>query len=167
MVIKFLHVILLASVKYAFTFPYAMIIGLDYKQALLAVLTGGIGGVLFFYYLSKPISRFSGVFFRRVCKCSPPFFKYKYKQFCERQNLRGKPKIFSRKSRIIARLKKSYGLWGIVITMPFFLTIPVGTFLAYKYYSHQKFIVGYLILSIVVWTAILSVVIHLFPNIFF
>ena len=38
MAIKIIHVILLASVKYIFTLPYAMIIGLEYKQAIIAIL---------------------------------------------------------------------------------------------------------------------------------
>ena len=41
MAIKIFHVILLASVKYIITLPYAMVIGLKYEQAIFAVLTGG------------------------------------------------------------------------------------------------------------------------------
>ncbi|MBK6285707.1 MAG: hypothetical protein IPF54_26295 [Draconibacterium sp.] len=48
MIFKILHVILLASVKYFLTLPYALIIGLDFDQALISVLIGGIGGFLFF-----------------------------------------------------------------------------------------------------------------------
>lgn len=167
MILKIIHVILLASVKYFFTFPYAMIIGLDYKQALFAVLAGGIGGVVFFYYLSKPLFRYSGILFRNICKLSPPVYKMWYKKICDKHKHRPKAKIFSRKSRIIAKIKSTYGLWGIIITTPFFLTIPVGAFLASKYYSHHKYIVGYLILSVIGWAILLSVLIHLFPNIFF
>lgn len=167
MIIKFVHVILLAAVKFILTLPYAMVIGLKYEQALAAVLIGGIGGFLFFYYLSKPVARgFNNMiplFFRYV----PLFMKMRYEAFCERRRKKSKPRIFSRRSRMIARIKNSYGLPGIILTTPLLLTIPVGAILANKYYSKRKYVVLYMILSIVGWTAVLSGVIFLFPNLFF
>jgi hypothetical protein len=166
-VIKILHVILLASVKYIITLPYAMVIGLEYKQAIFAVLIGGIGGFLFFYYLSKPVFRAVDKYWPVICKYGPPVIRAKYKVWCERKQVRRKTKVFSRKNRTIAKIKRTYGLWGIVLTTPLFLTIPVGAFLASKYYSRRKYIVGYMILSIIGWAAVLSILVHLFPNIFF
>lgn len=166
MFIKFLHIILLASVKYFVTLPYAMIIGLDYKQAIIAVLIGGIGGFLFFYYLSKPVIRGFNVLWPRICKIAPPYYRLKYKAMCERKENHSY-RIFTRKSRIIARIKSTYGLWGIIFATPLFLTIPVGAFLASKYYPHQRHIVLYMILSIIGWAGVLSGIVHLFPNVFF
>jgi hypothetical protein len=166
MILKYLHIILLASVKYMLTLPYAMLIGLNYKQALFAVLIGGIGGVFFFYYLSKRIIVWGNVLWPFLCKMSPPVLQAKYQHLCE-QRSKKITKKFTRKNRFLARFKKSYGLWGIVITTPLFLTIPLGTFLANKYYSRNRFIVLYMILSIVGWTGIISGLLHLFPKIFF
>lgn len=167
MIIKFLHVILLASVKYFFTLPYAMLIGLEYKQAIIAVLIGGIGGFLFFYYLSKPVIRGFDFMCPYLYRLIPPVFSTRYKSFCERQKARKPLKIFSRKSRIIGKIRTTYGFWGIVFATPFILTIPVGAFLASKYYSRRKHIVLYMILSIVGWGVVLSGVVHLFPKVFF
>lgn len=167
MVIKFVHVILLASVKYFFTLPYAMIIGLDYKQAIIAVLIGGIGGFLFFYYLRKPIVLGFNFLIHNFCRFSPPVYRIRYKMYCDKLKPKKKLKIFSRKSRIIAKIKSSYGLWGIVLATPLFLTIPLGAFLASKYYSRRKHIVLYMILSIVGWAVVLTGVVFLFPNVFF
>ena len=144
-----------------------MIIGLEYKQAIFAVLIGGIGGFLFFYYLSKPVFMMVDKFWPLICKHGPPVIRAKYKVWCERKLESRQTKIFNRRSRIIAKIKKSWGLWGIVITTPLFLTIPVGAFLASKYYSRRRFIVFYMILSIIAWAAVLSVLVHLFPNVFF
>ena len=167
MVIKILHVILLASVKFFFTLPYAMIIGLDYKQAIIAVLIGGIGGFLFFFYLSKPIIRGVDYLWPIVCSTFPPVLKRKYEAYCKRCDRKRSRKVFSKRSRLIAKIRTTYGLWGIVFATPFLLTIPVGAFLASKYYSRRKHIVLYMILSIVGWAAVLSGVVHLFPNVFF
>lgn len=167
MFLKIIHVILLASIKYIVTLPYAMVIGLDYKHAIIAVLIGGIGGFLFFYYLSKPVIRGIDYFWPFICKIITPFIKSRYSAFCERKMKKKTPNIFSKKSRLIGKIRTTYGFWGIIFATPFLLTIPVGAFLASKYYSHRKHIVLYMIISITGWGAILSGIVHLFPNVFF
>ena len=165
MVIKILHVVLLASVKYFFTLPYAMIIGIDYFPAVIAVLGGGIGGFLMFFYLSKPVFRFFNRNQVYICALIPLKLKNRYRLFCERRKRLHK-KIFTRKNRFIIRLKTTYGFWGIIIATPVLLTIPVGAFLASKYYSKRKMLIPYMILSIVGWAVVLSGFIHLFPEVF-
>ncbi len=167
MILKFIQVILLATVKFFLTLPYAMVIGLGYKEALIAVLVGGIGGFLFFYYISKTISAWLRKVAPVLCSNIPESMKRRLHFICKHVHTTKKIKLFSRKNRLIARFKKSYGLWGIVLATPLFLTIPVGAFLANKYYSHQPYIVLYMIMSIVGWTAVLSGVLHLFPKVFF
>ncbi|MEZ5103605.1 MAG: hypothetical protein R2757_03865 [Draconibacterium sp.] len=167
MVFKIGHVILLASVKYILTLPYAMIIGLEYKQAILSVLIGGIGGFLFFYYLSKPIARSFNNTLPYVCRFIPAYIKIRFKTYCV-ERFRNKPKkMFTRKSRFLAKFRSTYGFWGIIITTPLFLTIPVGAFLANKYYSKRKQTVPFMILSIIGWAAVLSGLVHIFPKVFF
>lgn len=167
MIFKILHVILLASVKYFVTLPYAMIIGLDFDQALISVLIGGIGGFLFFYYLSKRINVLIDFLKPKLCRIIPFFIKVKFNLFCERLTTKKPSKIFSRRSRFITKVKTTYGFWGIIIATPFILTIPVGAFLANKYYSKRWQTVPYMIMSIVSWAAVLSGVVHIFPKVFF
>jgi len=167
MAIKVIHVILLASVKYIFTLPYAMIIGFEYKLAIILVLIGGIGGFLFFYYMSKPLLLGFNIAWPCICKIVPPGIKTRYAVYCERRIQKRNPRIFSKKSRFIVKIRTTYGLWGIVFATPVLLTIPVGAFLANKYYSTRKYIVFYMILSIIGWAAVLSGLVHLFPNVFF
>ena len=164
--IKIIQTILLASVKYIFTLPYAMLIGLDYKQAIIAVLIGGIGGFLFFFYLGKHLNRSFDFLWAIICNAFPAPLKRRYNAYCKRKNRLKSRKLFTKRSRLIARLRATYGLWGIIFATPVLLTIPFGAFLASKYYSHRKHIVLYMILSIVGWAAVLSGVVHLFPNLF-
>lgn len=164
MIIKFAHVILLAAVKFIVTLPYAMIIGMEFGEALAAVLIGGIGGFLFFYYLSKQLILHFQKVLPLLSRWIPLFIKMRIQTIREK---RKKARIFTRKNRLLARFRRSYGLPGIILTTPFLLTIPVGAFLANKYYSKRKYVVLYMILSIVGWTAVLSGIIHLFPGIFF
>lgn len=163
---KIFHIIILASVKYILTLPYAMLIGVEYKYAILAVLGGGIGGFLLFFYLSKPLDKGLNKVWPHVCRAVPNSFKARFQLFCDRQ-LNKSGKRFSRKNRFIVRVKTTYGLWGIIIATPVILTIPIGAFLANKYYGRRKYVVTYMIMSIVGWGAVLSGIVHLFPKVFF
>ncbi len=167
MIFKIAHVALLASVKYIFTLPYAMLIGLEYKQAVIAVLAGGIGGFLFFYYLSKPFLRGMDRVRPYICRIVPGFIKTRYQTFCQKRLIKKPVKIFTKKSRFIGKLRTTYGFWGIIIATPLLLTIPLGAILASKYYSKKRQTVPYMIMSIVGWAAVLSGIIHIFPKVFF
>ncbi|QIA09639.1 hypothetical protein [Draconibacterium halophilum] len=164
--LKILHIVLLASVKYIVTLPYAMIIGLDYEYALLAVLTGGIGGFLFFYYISKPLNRGLILMWPCLCKAIPNSLKGRYHNWCINRTKKKKKRIFTWKNRFISRMRSNYGFWGVIIATPVLLTIPIGAFLANKYYAQRRHIVLYMILSIIGWAGVLSGLVHLFPKVF-
>ena len=166
MALKILHIIVLASVKYIVTLPYAMLIGVEYKYAILSVLAGGIGGFLLFFYLSKPLDRGLSRAWPHLCHLMPEGIKRRFQLYCN-QHLSRNNKRFTKKNRFLVRVKTTYGLWGIIIATPAVLTIPIGAFLASKYYSRRKNVVTYMILSIVGWGILLSGFVHLFPNIFF
>jgi uncharacterized protein involved in cysteine biosynthesis len=76
-------------------------------------------------------------------------------------------RIFSRKSRFLVKVKTTYGFWGIIIATPFLLTIPVGAFLANRYYAKRPQTVPFMIISIISWAGFLSGIVHIFPRIFF
>lgn len=165
--LKLLHIVLLASVKYLVTLPYAMLIGVDYKYAILAVLFGGIGGFLLFFYLSTPLLRLVKRFRPQLCKLIPTSFKSRYECYCKRSDSKKPHNIFSKRSRFLVRTKSTYGFWGIILATPVILSIPIGAFLVNRYYSHKKNIVWYMILSMIGWAGVLSGLIFLFPGIFF
>ncbi|WP_320279973.1 hypothetical protein [Draconibacterium sp. IB214405] len=165
--LKILHIVLLASVKYIVTLPYAMIIGLDYKYALLAVLTGGIGGFLFFFYISKPLNRGLMRMWPCLCNAIPNSIKGRYHAWCITRMKKKPKRIFTRRNRFITRMRSNYGFWGVIIATPVLLTIPIGAFLANKYYAQRRHIVLYMILSIIGWAGVLSGLVHLFPKVFF
>ncbi len=167
MVFKIIHVILLASVRYFYTLPYALLIGLEFKQAIIAVLAGGMGGFLFFYYLSKYVIHAFNFVWPYICNLVPQYIKRRYHKIYKHSKTDKKIKIFTRKNRFLVRFRNTYGFWGIIITTPLLLSIPLGAFLAGKYYRHRRHLVLYMMCSILGWGAVFSGIIHLFPNVFF
>jgi hypothetical protein len=134
---------------------------------VIAVLIGGIGGFLFFYYLSKRLIKGVDYLKPKICLFIPYFLRNRYQLFCDRMKANKPTKKFSRKSRLIGKIRTTYGFWGIIIATPFILTIPVGAFLANKYYSKRPQTVPYMIASIIGWAAVLSGIVHIFPRVFF
>jgi hypothetical protein len=163
-IFKIIQVFFLASVKYVLTFPYALIIGLDFGQTLIAVTLGGIAGFFFFYY-------FSGFAIRKyhhlktwLWKCSSPALRLKLRQLIAwRKRMTGE-RVFSKRNRFIVRFRSKFGLPGIVILSPVILSIPFGAFLLNKYYSQHKFAMSYMVLSILSWTAVFVAVALIFPD---
>lgn len=122
-------------------------IGFGYVETLLITAIGGVAGVFFFYYLSSAImllfSKLSGR------------FKKKYET-------PKKKRVFTWKNKLIVRIKRDYGLIGLAAITPTFLSIPVGTFLAARYFPDGRKVITYLSLSVIVWSVIVSSVVIIF-----
>jgi hypothetical protein len=163
-VLKIIQVFLLATVKYVFTFPFALLIGLNLEQTLFAVTLGGLAGFFFFYHFSGfAISRIHHIkaFLR---KHVPLSVRLKYRQLINWRKQKTGERIFSRRNRFIVRFRAKFGLPGIIILSPVVLSIPIGAFLLNKYYSKHKFAISYMVLSILSWTAVFVAVALVFPN---
>ncbi len=163
-VFKIIQVFLLATVKYVFTFPIALLIGLNFVQTLLAVTLGGIAGFFFFYYLSGYLVKrvhYLRTFIRRH---APRPIRLKFRQLLNwRKKITGE-RIFSKRNRFIVSFKAKYGLLGIVVLSPVILSIPIGAFLLNKYYSKHKMAKPYMVLSILSWTAVFVAFVMIFPH---
>jgi hypothetical protein len=161
MIFKVIQTIFLASFKYLFTLPYALLIGVEYELAVLSLLIGGIGGFLFFYYMYKPAEMAIKSLWERVVHLVPDLIL----NVLRRKKEKRKPG-FSWRLRFLARLKNTYGMWGIILTTPAFLSVPLGAILARRYYSRKRNLIFYMILSFIGWAVLYSGVIFLFPDIF-
>lgn len=138
-----------------FLAPFVSIqMGFSYSQTLVFTAVGGVAGVWFFYHLSHIIiAIYRRYFTHRLLPYlrSISFFK-------ERFSFKSKKRIFSKRSRSIALIRSRYGLLGIVILTPVFLSIPLGTFLAITYYSKHQHLLAYLAASVVCWTFVLTTI---------
>ena len=164
-VVKIVHVILLATVKYFYTPIYAFFIGLSFIETLLSLLAGGIFGFFVFYYISNIL-----ILLARYLK--PVLIKYTPQSLLDRmQNWKQKRKEkrkgrkkFSLRNKLIVKLKTKYGMWGISLLTPIALSIPIGAFLLRKYYHNRKEAIPIMLLSIITEGIILCIVYWLILN---
>jgi len=163
-VFKIIQVFLLATVKYVITFPYALLIGLNFQQTLIAVTLGGIAGFFFFYHLSGHAIKQVHHLKTFLRKHTPHSIRLRFRQLVLwRKQMTGE-RVFSKRNRMIARFRAKFGLIGIVILSPVILSIPIGAFLLNKYYSKHKMAKPYMVLSIVSWTAVFVAFALIFPH---
>ena len=163
-VFKIIQVFLLATVKYVLTFPYALMIGLNFEQTLISVTLGGLVGFFFFYHFSgfalKQFHHVKTFVWRHI----PIYVKFKYRQLCAwRKRVTGE-KVFTKTNRFIVKFRTRYGLIGIIVASPIILSLPVGAFLLNKYYPKHKLVMPYMIISILSWAAVFVAFAIIFPH---
>lgn len=147
---KFLLLFLSAAFKFLFFVPAAIqALDLNFVESLVFSQTSGMFGVAFTLYLSKYIFA--------------AFDVVKRKLMGKRHMPKKKAKLFTTRNRRIVKIKKGYGLLGISLITPTILSIPVGTLIAAKIYSHKRGQVYlYMSASVAVWSLIFSAILTAF-----
>lgn len=137
--LEFIIALLVATFKFAVTVPFFILSEkLSFWESVGFGILSGTFGIFIFMYLSSGILRFWNWFKRKT-----GLFKRK------------KPKkIFSKKTRRWVKMRNRFGLVGIAILTPILLSIPIGCFIAMRYYKNKKKIFLYLFISVVIWSFI-------------
>ena len=144
-VVQILLTILLSSIKFAMTFPIAVIqFQFSFTETILWTNLGGVLGICFFAFLSE----------RAIAWWNRTFGKRRKER---RMHSASGKRIFTNKNRRIVRIKQRYGLLGIAISTPFLLSIPVGTFLVVRYYRLTTRGIAYLVAANLLWSVIYAV----------
>jgi hypothetical protein len=157
--LKILIVFLVSSIKFLFAPALSFSMGLNFIQTWLSTTAGGIVGVIFFFFLSKwVLMLYSRYFFYYFHLLRTKIYRF--------LNLT-LPKIiparrFTRRNRMIIKIVNKFGMFGIVILTPVLLSIPLGTFIATRYYSANRFLLVYLSASVLFWSLFMSSAISLF-----
>jgi hypothetical protein len=132
-------VYLLSTVKFVFGgIPMALGMGFSFFEAVTVTSLGGFTGVTIFVYSSDKI-----------------IANYKRKQAHNRiHNPHLTPtKVFTKKKRFIVYVKKKFGLPGIALLTPLILSIPIGCFLAVRYFKDKQTILIYMFSSVFIWSS--------------
>lgn len=149
--------ILLASVKFAITFPLVILeFKFSFFETILWMNVGGILGIYFFAYLSEGLNR---------------WIKNLISQRKKKRGIAEKPKkkkrIFTKRNRRIIQIKQKYGLIGIAFITPLLLSIPIGVFLAVRYYPRSRAKYAFLIGSNIAWSFIYTSFYMFWNDLFF
>jgi hypothetical protein len=139
---EIVSVFLLSTVKFVFGgVPMALGLKFTFIEAVVVTSAGGFTGVITFVTLSEKLLAFIDK--RRTLKKAknpnPPV-----------------KKKFTRTNKVIITVKQRFGLLGFALMVPFFIPIPLGCFLAVRYFNDKKKIITYLFGSILFWSITVS-----------
>jgi hypothetical protein len=115
----------------------------NFFQSLLFTVIGGVVGVFVFVLLSEQILKL----FRRM--------------FAKKIRVK---KVFTWKNKMIVKTVRSFGLFGLAAITPAVLSIPLGVFLAVRYFSNRRQIITYFSISVICWSLIFSSVLTLMQS---
>ena len=147
-----ISVFLVASIKYFWATPYSFGLRLNEWETILIIEAGGILGFLFFYYFFGFLFKELKLIWPKVYHFTPILFKVRFEIWLNsRRSNRINARKFTKRNKMIVRMRKRYGMWWLVILSPIMLSIPVGALLGNKYFKHNHHFIPYMLLSIFIW----------------
>ncbi len=138
-----LSVVLTASVKFLFAGLVSFGMGNGFWETLIYTAIGGLLGMCVFFLGGKGLLE---------------WFRKRYLRRVQERTSKGLPpkRIFTRTNRLIVRVKQRYGILGLAMFAPPTLSIPVTALLAAKYFRHDRRTLPTLLVSVLLWSAVLS-----------
>ena len=117
-------VFFLSTFKFMFAPFTGYGLGLSFWETYISSVAGGTFGAAIFYYASEIFMNYS-------------LRKRKQKEiiYLEKGLVLPKKKKFTKTNRFIIRLKRKLGIYGICFWAPFFLSVPIGSVVAAKFYG--------------------------------
>lgn len=146
-ILKLIGGLLLCSVKFGVAFlPTIRLYDYNFLESVLFGLASGFIGSVAFVYAGDFLNRLIDLVGNRIRGNRPRKIRKK----------------FTKANRRIVSIKSRYGLIGIALVSPILISIPVGAFIAVRYFHNKKKILLYMMASVAVWTVIFSSVNLLF-----
>ena len=138
---EIITVFLLSTFKFVLGgVPLALTLGFSFFEAVVVTSLGGFTGVLIFVSLSN--------FLIKKIK------DLRHKK--PKEKVENKKKMFTRKNRLIITVKQRFGLWGIAALTPLLFSIPIGCFIATRYFKDRQKIIIYMFASVLSWSIAIS-----------
>lgn len=165
--LKFLNVVLLAGIKFFFAPIYAFNIGLDFWSTYVALIIGGSISFLLVYYATNLFLVYVNHFKPKVVKVSTNKTRLYYRNWKKKraQKRLGRKKFTKRNKRMV-RIRRDWGMWGLIVSSPVLLSIPIGAILLRKYYGHRKRTIPSMLVYLLVWGLVLNTAYWLIMKIF-
>jgi hypothetical protein len=122
----------------------------SFLTGFLMNISAGFTGVSFFFFLSD-------------------YFMGRAHQKRVRRLIDGtaKPKkTFTLLNKFLVRGKRKLGLFGIAILTPMFISIPLGSIVTAKFFTHKKWAYPSLLLAVVFWALVIGGLASFCPDLF-
>ncbi|PLX05485.1 MAG: hypothetical protein C0598_14605 [Marinilabiliales bacterium] len=166
-ILKLLNVALFAGIKFFFAPIYAFNIGLDFWSTYIALVVGGSISFLLVYYATNLFLIYIKHFKPKVVMVTSKKTRLYYNNWKKKRHVKrqGRKKFTKRNKRMV-RIRRDWGMWGLIVSSPILLSIPVGAILLRKYYGHRKRTIPCMISYLLVWGLVLNTSYWLMMNVF-
>lgn len=155
----------IASIKFFWATPYAYLFRLNQVETFVLIQLGGLLGFLFFYSLFSFLLKELKLIWPLIYYITPRIFKVRFEHWWDLRRYRKlMANKFTRRNKLIVRIRRKYGMVGIVVLTPVLLSIPVGALLGTKYFHHKRGFIPSMLLSIFVWGIISVLLFGTFLN---
>lgn len=119
----------------------------NFLKVFLVSCAGGIGGTVFYTYLSA-------------------FLINWWEKFKHSRNLFQNKKVFTKSNRRLIRIKNRFGLTGIAILTPVILSIPLGAFLGERFFKKKSKVILAISFWVVIWSVVFYFIYYFFYDFF-
>ncbi len=135
---EFILIFLFAATKFAMALGYMLLptTNYNYFEIVATLVAGGTTGVFVFYYTTGWINQL-------INKLLPQ---------------KTEKKVFTKGNRRFISIKNKYGLIGISALTPILLSIPLGCFLASRFYADKKSTIPIMLVGIIFWAFVLPLI---------
>ena len=140
----------LATFKFMFAPLYGKGVGLSFLETYLSLLSGGVLASLVFFKLTHKLSE-----------------RAKQKRFTRRQQALSmgfeyfEPKKFTRTNKLVVKMRRRFGFFVCSFFFPFFLSVPLGTIIATKFFGAKTLFYPIVILGLAINGLIATTLVYL------
>jgi hypothetical protein len=141
----------LATFKFMFAPLYGLMNHLSFIESYLCTLAGGFVSATAFYWPAE-------IFMARAHKKR----KEKLRKSLESGKKIAVQKNMTRTNKMVVKIKRSIGIWGIALYVPLFLSVPIGSIITAKFYGKDKRTFYIVLLGLAMNGFIFSLLFYLF-----
>ncbi len=156
--LKIVQVFFLAMIKYFYAPLYGVAIGIGFWENFFSLIAGGTLAFTVYYYFTDLLIIYSRHLSPWVVRIAPDSWRQAAKRRKVRRRIKHRNRRkFTWRTKFVVKLRRGYGMWGIILLTPVLLSLPIGAFLLRKYYRQNRLALFFMLLSIVVEGFILCV----------
>ena len=140
----------LSMVKFMFAPAYGRAVGLSFLETYISLMSGGVLAAFIFYKFTYTLLK-RNADKRRAKREQALALGFEYFE----------PRKFTRTNKTIVKTRRKFGFFVCAFFFPFFLSVPVGTIVATKFYGKHRLFFPILLLGLATNGLIASIITYL------